>query len=855
MTTTLLLATISLLLESVYGQSCLASPPAVRHDATRDEDSEWEAIPGVSNAYQRVITFDKCTKYWEDVNAIITTRLFDCYFPSQTLRFKRGTLYQITVENNLGPESPDNPTESNVWKDGNTTNIHTHGLHLSGMYDSDNVFISIPGGSSHTYRYNIPCHHAGGTFWWHPHHHGATHIQVAAGAAGALIIEDDAESEGLPDWYTQMEELVFFITHLHLAKYTSMNPDWEEVWSYDRYDANSRPGSIDTWFINGEYKPTICQTAGEWTKFRFAHVETTEKARIYYIGNGTGECTQYLLARDGVMVHGKDDTDMPRQVGNGVFLTHSSRADVAISCPGHASGSRTHPIWLYDDDGDRVDIAYIEVTGTATEPATELTSFTPIRPDYLENLMPGKYEGDWEYQQYEHCEGTGRDEVCNDLDYLKDMEVSGATIMNSKFDGESNYMATMEVHKLHIWDITAESTSLNVHPLHIHINHFQLINSSLNEMDPSAFDNWVDIPYGYHEEGDWLDTIWGPGFVTFKTDVYAGTVTIHCHILIHEDQGAMGTVLITNGCDGDYQDTAGDGACDYVDTCGQFGTDAPTADTQPPSTIPTTSPTIPVPSTSPTKAPTTANPTKDPTKSPIDQPLSTDLELVLRGQLANFLAEATAYTDDTTMFVLGAQCVEYAMDLESNPELDAVTITVTSVDRGSVHIYYTLTAWDSDLLTTAENNVIASVDNGYSFVADADSSQSFKLMEHNVITAQHFIFDDGSDDETWWKSIFVESLAVMIGVIILCCVCVGCVVFCRQRRRYKYNVEWLDETRADMEMSPRMSPKAKVDVSTPIVEEENMAGAATTSGFPSMSHNVVHSNSVMGSREQSPFTL
>ena len=322
------------------------------------------------------------------------------------------------------------------------------------------------------------------------------------------------------------------VTHLHLAKYTSMNPTWDETWSYGLFNTNARPGSIDTWFVNGQFLPTICQTAGEWIKFRFAHVETTEKSRIYYIGNGEGECTQYLLAKDGVMVHGMDDTDMPRSVGNGVFMTQSSRADVAISCPGDTSGTATYPIWLYDDDGDVVVIAYIEVTGTATEPASELTPFTPIRPHYLENLMPGKYEGDLEYQQYEYCDGFGPAQECNDLNYLKDMEVSGmlcvekrilnelddsttkgATIKNEKFDGETNYFAEMDINRLHIWEITAESTSMNVHPLHIHINHFQLVNSTLDTMDSSALDNWADVPYGYQEEGDWMDTIWGPGCV------------------------------------------------------------------------------------------------------------------------------------------------------------------------------------------------------------------------------------------------------------------------------------------------------------------------------------------------------
>ena len=124
----------------VLAQTCLSSPAAVVHGATRSEDSEWDPIPGVKNAYRRTITFQKCTKYWEDVNAIITTRLFDCFFPSQTLRFKRGTLYEVTIQNDLEAESDDNPTDMNVPKDGNTTNIHTHGLHLSGMRDSDNVF-------------------------------------------------------------------------------------------------------------------------------------------------------------------------------------------------------------------------------------------------------------------------------------------------------------------------------------------------------------------------------------------------------------------------------------------------------------------------------------------------------------------------------------------------------------------------------------------------------------------------------------------------------------------------------------------------------------------------------------------
>ena len=155
--------------------------------------------------------------------------------------------------------------------------------------------------------------------------------------------------------------------------------------------------------------------------------------RIYYIGEG--ECTQYLLARDGVMVHGSDDNDMPREVGHGIFLTHSSRVDIAISCPGHSSGSAIYEIWHMVEQSRDPDaplfkqvIGYIEVTGTATTPETSLTPFKPIRPDYLQNLMPGKYEGDWEYQHYEWCDGRGPSAQCYDLPYFKDVEISGIVI-------------------------------------------------------------------------------------------------------------------------------------------------------------------------------------------------------------------------------------------------------------------------------------------------------------------------------------------------------------------------------------------------------------------------------------------
>lgn len=71
----------------------------------------------------------------------------------------------------------------------NVTNLHSHGLWVSPAGNSDNVLLSIKPGIKFEYEYNIPYNHPSGLFWYHPHTHGSTAIQVAGGMGGALIIE------------------------------------------------------------------------------------------------------------------------------------------------------------------------------------------------------------------------------------------------------------------------------------------------------------------------------------------------------------------------------------------------------------------------------------------------------------------------------------------------------------------------------------------------------------------------------------------------------------------------------------------------------------------------------------------
>lgn len=104
-----------------------------------------------------------------------------------------GDTVRITLHNDL-PAEPDCGAANTPPDDPhcfNRTNLHSHGLWVSPTGNSDNVLLSIEPGVSFQYEYNIPADHPAGTFWYHPHRHGATAVQTGSGMAGALVIHGD----------------------------------------------------------------------------------------------------------------------------------------------------------------------------------------------------------------------------------------------------------------------------------------------------------------------------------------------------------------------------------------------------------------------------------------------------------------------------------------------------------------------------------------------------------------------------------------------------------------------------------------------------------------------------------------
>lgn len=174
-----------------------------------------------------------------------------------------------------------------------------------------------------------------------------------------------------------------------------------------------------------------------------------------------------------------------------------------------------------------VDLMILTISeGPATAPPT-LPTTSVTRPCYLADLRSATVTGSGTL----NLNGGGRVVTWNgngqSMTY-ENVHANGGTMLTWPS------MTTLDAGA--VYEI--QTNGANGHPLHIHVNPYQII--SMGE------DSYAD---GYFQVGDWHDTLMiqemagNLGF-RFHTDRFTGKVVIHCHILAHEDQGMMGILSI-----------------------------------------------------------------------------------------------------------------------------------------------------------------------------------------------------------------------------------------------------------------------------------------------------------------------
>jgi FtsP/CotA-like multicopper oxidase with cupredoxin domain len=235
-----------------------------------------------------------------------------------------------------------------------TTNMHTHGLHLSGT--EDDVSTVVEPGAALRYTYNVPANHLMGTHWFHAHRHGSTAIQLMGGLAGALLVSHDTTgplgalpadiaalygTDGLGGTLCVMNHL--FFSGGSVGNDAFDLPDLEQViaatQSADTGAAFATNAAFtdnalkDAYVVNGQYQPTVTLAAGKVTLLRFIHTAGARILSLELAGTGASACTMQLIARDGVF------QATPFITTRAVAMFPATRSDIAIRCGAAAVGT------------------------------------------------------------------------------------------------------------------------------------------------------------------------------------------------------------------------------------------------------------------------------------------------------------------------------------------------------------------------------------------------------------------------------------------------------------------------------------------------------------------------------------
>ncbi len=181
------------------------------------------------------------------------------------------------------------PCKSQIM-DFNTTNLHFHGLNVPPVCHQDDVVNTLLQPSTTPFRYQIqiPANEPPGLYWYHPHPHGYTALQVNGGAAGAIIVSG---IEKIKPQVAGLTERVFVIRQQFL------NP---LSWIPGPYQLtlNFQPA---TYPLNAS--PIIQMKPGEKQFWRVANASTQAFISLQVLFGTTAQ-TLELISLDGVPVTG-----------------------------------------------------------------------------------------------------------------------------------------------------------------------------------------------------------------------------------------------------------------------------------------------------------------------------------------------------------------------------------------------------------------------------------------------------------------------------------------------------------------------------------------------------------------------
>ncbi len=422
---------------------------------------------------------------------VVPTYTFNGRFPGPAISAKQGDTVRIVLNNRLSEP----------------TNLHFHGLHIPPTGVADNIFLEVQPGESQRYEFVVPKDHPAGMYWYHPHLHGRAAKQVSMGLAAPFIVRGDLDR--IPEVASAQE---------HVLVLQDLPSAGSGMMSMGMHSHGSGESPI---LVNGQLNPTLAIAQNGLVRLRFLNASISRYYRLKI-----EEHPMHIIATDGGGI------PTPQSVDE-LLLMPGQRTDVLVRGE-RSEGSfqilSSISIGAADEDGEMsadnsqslASLAYAEKSTQTwsvpsrlidvpllSTPSRSLRSFVLAGSDMMSGggMGAGRMGGG--------MMGGG-------------MMGSGFSINGRRFDA-NRIDTSVPLDTIEDWEYV--NTSGMDHPMHLHTNPFQVLDSD-GRPEP-AWRDMVNVPARRRVRVR----------VSFKD--FAGITVQHCHILTHEDAGMMATVQMT----------------------------------------------------------------------------------------------------------------------------------------------------------------------------------------------------------------------------------------------------------------------------------------------------------------------
>ena len=459
-------------------------------------------------------------------------RVWNGSFVAPTLRLWPGDTLNLKLVNLIGVP----------------TNIHFHGLHVSPLGHSDNIFVETLAGfaQAYTYTINIPSDHPPGLYWYHSHAMADSEWQVWNGMSGVLVIE------GLLDSFPQLADSLLVTERIMCLRDVQLDSNGL-IFAAGQTDSGSPTNRL----VNGQIAPVLGLHAGSIQFWRIANIGPD----IFY--NLTLGLAQYYgVSAHVIAIDGNMQTQLT-PFPEGFVLLPASRVEILVVASPDAQVGQTFNL-----------TSLAMTTGPAGDsyPETAMVTVDIMPPYYFDDppALPAASQFPAVPDLRNAAIARTRTFVFSENYYTGYFYIDG-----QEFSMDSPTNVTATVGDVEEWVIF--NTAFEFHVFHIHQGPFQVVSApSFTGYQDNLLLPMATLASGYEP------LLAGSGYgnpdfynndaniiasksvirVPFTNNNQIGKFVFHCHIMAHEDLGMMSSIQVVPKCPaGPYVDIDGSYQC------------------------------------------------------------------------------------------------------------------------------------------------------------------------------------------------------------------------------------------------------------------------------------------------------